>query len=307
MKTFKTLSSLLLTGAIFIQSMVLLGKTWWFFELFTHYAPYYATIGSFFAILTLARRNFVQALLWITLVSMNLGVLSPYLTTQIQTNSAPPDLTLLTQNVYYLNSNTEELLELATQIQPDIVVIHEAGSVWKEGLDSFQELYPYTALTKNTGVHGIAMASKIPGTFKEIPLGEHTGLEFTPLSGAYHILGVHPEAPLTSTWAKDRNAQFADLSLYVQSSSVPVLVTGDFNCTPWSPYFSDLLQKTGLRDARLGFGFVPTWHAHEVWFQLPSDNFQLRLEWTARRFVAIATPSSDHRAIWTTLQNPEIR
>jgi endonuclease/exonuclease/phosphatase (EEP) superfamily protein YafD len=41
----------------------------------------------------------------------------------------------------------------------------------------------------------------------------------------------------------------------------PIIVAGDFNCTPWSPLFADLLAATGLHDSALGFGTWPTWYS----------------------------------------------
>ena len=38
-----------------------------------------------------------------------------------------------------------------------------------------------------------------------------------------------------------------------------MIVAGDFNATPWSPHFRDLLATTGLRDAGSGRGWLPTW------------------------------------------------
>ena len=42
-----------------------------------------------------------------------------------------------------------------------------------------------------------------------------------------------------------------------------MIVAGDFNTTPWSPHFGDLLAAAGLRNAAEGKGYIPTW---PTWF-----------------------------------------
>ena len=39
-----------------------------------------------------------------------------------------------------------------------------------------------------------------------------------------------------------------------------VLGVGDFNLTPWSPHFQDLLSRGDLRDSSLGRGIQNTWY-----------------------------------------------
>jgi endonuclease/exonuclease/phosphatase family metal-dependent hydrolase len=39
----------------------------------------------------------------------------------------------------------------------------------------------------------------------------------------------------------------------------PVVIAGDLNITMWSPYYKRFISKTGLRNARQGFGILPSW------------------------------------------------
>jgi endonuclease/exonuclease/phosphatase (EEP) superfamily protein YafD len=51
------------------------------------------------------------------------------------------------------------------------------------------------------------------------------------------------------------------------------VLIGDLNTTMWSPYFSELVKGSGLRDARLGFGLKPTWPMPlPALFQIPIDH-----------------------------------
>jgi endonuclease/exonuclease/phosphatase (EEP) superfamily protein YafD len=281
----------------YLQLQLFLARDWWFFELFTHYAHYYVLPGLFFALLAIFKRHWKSALFFLVFTSIQLGTLDPYLHSFPPLNE-PAELTLLASNFYYENAHFEEFTALLNEEQPDLFMIHEAGPQWTDGIENFTADYPYTALTEELGIHGIAMGSQIPGTFKEIPLGTKFGLEFTPEDGSYHVLAVHPLAPITAPYAAERNQQFKDIATYVLSSKVPVVVMGDFNCTPWTPYLTDLLENAELRDARVGFGLLPTWNTHSALFKLPIDHALLHGPWEVVDFYAAdAIPHSDHRPI----------
>ncbi len=307
---FKAFLKLALIGAFSIQIAVFLSKKWWFFELFSHYSHYYAAIALIFTGIHLVQKNFVGALLWVSLLSINGSSFAPYLqasksmTNETDSSVNELSLNIYAQNAYYLNMDTSEFYEEVLVLQPDLFIVHEAHAGWGSTQNEVLTDYPYTKLTEETGVHGIFMGSQIPGQFTEIPLGEEVGLEFIPLDNSYKILAVHPQAPVKQKWASERNEQFADIITYVQNSSVPVVVIGDFNCTPWSPYFVDLLEQTALKDARLldpnpGLDF--TWNASSFLFQLPIDHALVSKEWEVLNFETRPTQNSDHKGIWTKL------
>lgn len=288
----RKLLALALAGFVFLQITLFLAETWWFFELFVHYAHYYALLGILLTLLALRRHHFKFALLFVTFVSIHAATLAPYLTDH-KDPANPADLTILSSNFYYENENFEELLPLIEEENPDLIMIHEAGPQWQGGIHTLEANYPYYALSSQLGIQGIAMASRLPGTFTEIPLGSKFGLEFRPEDGSYRILAVHPAAPLTPAWAEERNAQFEDLVAYVFSSDMPTVIMGDFNCTPWSPYLLDLMQTTGLADARVGFGLIPTWHAHNAFFKLPIDHALVK-GWEVLDFHRTESIEADH-------------
>lgn len=289
----KKLLILALTGFAFLQIGLSLAKEWWFLELFVHYAHYYAALAALCTGLALITKHWKLALFFLSFLSIHLGTLNSYLTLQSHP-IALPSLTLLSSNFYYTNQNFAELTPILLEENPDLFMIHEAGPQWTSGIELFRSDYPYIGISNELGVHGIAMASRIPGSFKEIPLGTEFGFEFIPDDKSYRILGVHPAAPLTSVWADERNTQFADLVTYMHSSNLPTVIMGDFNSTPWSPYFTDLMQNAALTDARIGFGLIPTWHSHNPLFKIPIDHALLSEGWEVIDFHRTESIAADH-------------
>jgi endonuclease/exonuclease/phosphatase (EEP) superfamily protein YafD len=73
------------------------------------------------------------------------------------------------------------------------------------------------------------------------------------------LVAAHPPPPIKSALFKARNQQLEAIGKYIKSLSTPVIVTGDLNITMWSPYYKRLMSQAGLKNARQGFGLVPTW------------------------------------------------
>jgi Endonuclease/Exonuclease/phosphatase family len=70
------------------------------------------------------------------------------------------------------------------------------------------------------------------------------------------VAGVHSSSPLPSEDSDSRNRELDHIVELTSDPGQPLIVAGDFNATPWSPHFRDLLAATGLRNAADGHGYV---------------------------------------------------
>lgn len=303
---FKRFLQLALLSLIAVQLAVFSANLNWFLELFTHYPHYYAIASAILAIMLSLKRMPNAAILATVILAINLGTISPYLdNSQINNQAATPtatqsdsDLKILAVNFYYKNMEFGEVDPMLEETTPDIFIIHEASEYWwPDPKAPFANSHPYQYKTEESGVTGIFMASKKDGTYTEIPLGNKFGLEFQPEGYDLKILAVHPPAPINSSFAEERNLQFEAITTYVQENDTPVIIMGDFNCTPWSPYFQNMLAQSMLQDARLGFGFIPTWHAHNFAFEIPIDHALVSPEINVTGFETASEIASDHRPI----------
>ena len=76
-----------------------------------------------------------------------------------------------------------------------------------------------------------------------------------------------------------------------------MIVAGDFNVTPWSPHFRDLLKAAGLRNAACGPGYLATWPR---WFwpaRIPIDHVLLKGPWAVTTLRLGPAFGSDHYPI----------
>jgi len=103
--------------------------------------------------------------------------------------------------------------------------------------------------------------------------------------------------PVSAAHAACRSGQLADLAAVCASAAKPLVVVGDLNMTPWSPYFGRLLREGGLRDGRAGHGLRPTWPAFFRPLLIPIDHCLVSGEVGVDGFETGPALRSDHRPI----------
>ena len=181
-----------------------------------------------------------------------------------------------------LNLNTEnrsygKVLEFIRALQPDFMVLQEVNRAWAEQLGELQGDYAFSRACAREDNFGIAMFSRVPFEHAEV---RYIGQADVPSIVVRFVLGgqpltviaTHPLPPSSRAYASYRNEQLRELGVLVASLSDQVMVLGDLNTTSWSPFFRDLIRKTGLRDSRKGHGIQPTWPAGLPILSVPIDH-----------------------------------
>lgn len=184
-----------------------------------------------------------------------------------RTTSAPGavHLKLMHANVLVCNRDYAALAAAVEEAQPDIVVLQEFTEAWQEQLrHPLGSQYPYSKLAPRPGGLGVALYSRYPLEGAEVlALDASTHLAILARvnvgGGLLTVLALHPPTPMRPDSFASRNRQFRRAASIMREARGPKLMIGDLNTTTWSPYFTDLLEASGLRDARQGFGLYPSW------------------------------------------------
>lgn len=125
----------------------------------------------------------------------------------------------------------------------------------------------------NFGVASLTQAK--PESVKQIELGRWHALEvILPWEGkTMRVLVVHPLPPVSDYSTKRRNRHIKVLGDYIAASSMPTVVLGDFNMTPWSPYFRAFTKAAGLSRVEPAWGRGATWPSMlPAFFRIPIDH-----------------------------------
>jgi endonuclease/exonuclease/phosphatase (EEP) superfamily protein YafD len=177
------------------------------------------------------------------------------------------------------------------------VLAVEFTDAWGERLASLSAEYPYEIRHARHDAFGIALFSRYPvERASELTLETTAAIDarIAAPRGDVRIIGVHLRPPMTRAWAEERNAQLAALAAHIAGIDEPLAVLGDFNISPYSPYFSDWLAATKLRDAREGLGFEFTWPTFFPLLGIPIDYCVVSDGLSVAQYMRLPAFGSDH-------------
>ena len=235
----------------------LAGFAWWL-ELFAHFRPQYAIVlaASGLALLALGART--PAIATLLLCALNALPLLHYYRPQPAPPPAGVELRAALANVWFRNDDPQPLLAWLRENRPDVAVLLEVPSAWRDAIGTLAGELPHQARAGD-----VVVASRLPlRDLRLLPFGDGEGaVAFSVVLGGetVTVIGAHADWPLGPASAARRNAQLEALAGLASGSPAPVLLLGDLNVSAFSPHFARLLAAGGLADCAAGRGFSPSW------------------------------------------------
>ena len=259
----------------------LLGSHAWFLEIFTHFKLQLAVCFLGYAALELAARRHRHAAASFAFAALNaFPALLLFLPAHAQ--AAPPRATahlrILQSNILTSNTNSPALLALVATENPDVVVLQEPNERWLRELAPLTNSYPVFAALPRDDNFGAAIYCKTNALSADIfllsdPEGAPSSLARLVVSGrTITVIGTHTLAPCSGGQWFGRNGFTLELARALRKVEGPLVVTGDFNNTPWSTTFHTFLKVSGLHDSAQGRGPLPTWPASNPLLRIPLDH-----------------------------------
>ncbi|MEE9232851.1 MAG: endonuclease/exonuclease/phosphatase family protein [Nitrospirales bacterium] len=257
------------------------GYYWWLFELASHFRVQYFFILLTCAVLFLGIGEFREAFLVGVFSLVNLFTIMPY-NAEVHAVTRAPESDVQIVRALLLNVNTSNkefsiVREFIAANKADFIVLLEVNTTWLEQLQPVRKAYPFEK-SMPSEEYGIALLSRIP--FEEASIrmiGDLPSViaKFNTQGRQFTLIGTHPRSPMGATRAKSRNRQLGELGRFIATHEGPMVLMGDLNLTPWSPFFQNLLVETGLQDSRNGYGIQPTWPSTFPPLWIPIDHILL--------------------------------
>jgi endonuclease/exonuclease/phosphatase (EEP) superfamily protein YafD len=297
-----------LAAAAAILGLLPLGaRLWWVFDLTTHFRlQFLAGTGALLALLAVRRQWRVAALLFV-IAALNAWPVLPYLPQLAPTAAATPGaapLKVLTVNVSFRQFSARRFREIVAEAAPDVLLVVEFTPHAEEVLAEFDKLFPQKLKAPAEGPYGIAIWSRFPLEHAyTFPLGTVPAIDAlvrTP-AGAFTLLGVHLSAPTLPRRAEQRNEELDLLAQRRAALAGPVIIAGDFNVTPYSPYYSDWLTATRLTDSRYRRTLSTSWPAVLPILGIPIDHVAVSDDFDILAHRRLPAFGSDHWGIMAEL------
>lgn len=251
----------------------------WAFDLFSHFRPQYLVLAAALIPVALALRARTAAVVLGVVVALHGWAIKDLWLGGEQAVAGLP-VRVASANVWGpKNPTPDKLLDFARAANPDLlIVVDTEDERWREVLAGLGGLYPYRAPRDWRAGGRIILFSRLPivSASEEPPNGPRPRLVSEVEIGGrtVTVVGVHPYSPSPRnpwrSWQRDR--ELDAIAARVGAAERPVIVAGDFNTTPFSPHFRDLLAEAGLRNTAAGRGWIGTWPS---WFwpaRVPIDH-----------------------------------
>ena len=216
--------------------------------------------------------------------------------------SAEDTVSLFVFNVLMHNRQSQKMLAMVDQYDPDIVLAVETDERWKQALASLEQSRPYTVLQPQDNTYGMVLYSRlelrdpqikflveddIPSIHARVVL--RSGVEVQ-----LRCLHPRPPAPQESDSTTERDAELLVVGKELKGKDDPALVAGDLNDVAWSRT-NDLFQSvSGMLDPRVGRGFFHTFSANWPMIRFPLDHVFSSKHFRLVDFQRLPHCGSDH-------------
>lgn len=267
-------------------------------QLFTHFRLQYLVVSLGLLLLFKYLRS-----PWLTGamaagVLLNAILVLPWYVGEDET-SGGVELKLLHANVLSRNTEYDRLISLLDTEAPDLVMLQEVSPDWLVALDELRADYPYSYAEAREGNFGIALFSRVPlksvSHFDSPPFGYPTIVASLDIDGqVLHFIGTHPMIPVSGTFYDARNEQLAGVAQLLGKQAEPKILVGDLNLTQWDVNYKYLEQHGGVRNARKGFGILPTWPVFMPFAMIPIDHVLVSETISVTGFYSGPRIGSDH-------------
>ena len=251
----------------------------WLVDILSNFPVQYALAALLLLIVSLRKRVLPLTLFAGFLFIINISVLSDS-GASVQANSRGHEsFTLCSANIQKTNRDFPTLVAGLKETDADILLLLEVTEESIEPLQSVIRTYPHHLVNLNVGASGTGavLMSKFP----------ILGSEFTTYSEYGNMLvratieinnkkvmfyGAHLPRPAYAEEYSFRSEQALSLAEQIRRQSVPVILAGDLNASPYSPIFKRLVKRSDLKDSRKGFGWQPSWPTFFPILWLPIDH-----------------------------------
>ncbi len=298
MRWIDRLLGVCVTVAVIANLLPLGARFWWALELTAHFRLQYLGVTAVLLVLVALRRRWAAAAALLAAGAVSVAAVLPYLPTRSATATVgPATLKVLTVNVSYRPFSPRAMLELVRQADPDVLLIQELTPHAEQVLAELDTLFPAHHKFPAGGPRGIGLWSRHElESSTTFALGRLPAIEARVRlpQGVVTIINAHLNSPVSARRAAARNAELRELAARSSAVEGPLIVAGDFNITPYSPFFADWLAESGLTDTRRGRTLSISWPTWLPWVGIPIDHVAVNSHFSIVSHRPLANFDSDH-------------
>jgi endonuclease/exonuclease/phosphatase (EEP) superfamily protein YafD len=270
----------------------------WLLELTTHFRLQYLVVTVVLLGLLALRRRWGVCVALVAVGAVSAVPVLPYVPRALPPpNAATAPVKILTVNVSFRPFSPRQFLEIVREANPDVLLVQELTPHTESVLRELDTALPHYRKFTADGPSGIGLWSRHElESATTFALGRLPAIEARVRgpSGTFSVIGVHLSAPTSLRRAAARNRELIELAARSAAVVGPLIVAGDFNTTPYSPYFVEMLAASGLKDARRGRTLSASWPTMLPWAGIPIDHVAVNTGFDIVSHRRLPNFESDH-------------
>jgi len=248
-------------------------------DLFSHFRWQYLWLFTALAVLASFCRQFKYATTFAFAAFCNAAILAilwfPISAHHPVSNAT--EIRVLEMNLFNENRQYERVAGEIKKYNPDVIVVEELTNEMFHLLQPSLKDYPYHCCSMRNDSYGIGIISKyelinVNKNVLSLPKSYLISSDLRIGNKLVTVAGIHV-IPEMSAYDADIDARIlAGLRRFTSSNSNCLILAGDFNATPWSELFHQLLQSGHFVDSERGFGLQPSWPFGVGLLMIPIDH-----------------------------------
>ncbi len=242
------------------------GRWVWWLDILANFRPQYVVSLAILGLVVLMSKWRRIGYGIVAVAAINLVFVLPlYAGSPGEADPDLPSLRVMSFNLLSTNESYADVIGYIRTVDPDLVFLHEASRPWEVAIESanleYEVIRPQSenlifgtlVMVRGEDVeaisYGFAEAHPRAVSIVYRPIGWPEGVS---------VLSTHALAPTEKRRAQLRDAQLEFAAMWAVDREGSFVVVGDFNATPWSWPFRDLMARAPLRNSQLGFGVQPS-------------------------------------------------
>ena len=282
------------------------GPMWWAFDVLSSFRFQYAVVLLVVGLLYGMAFGRASSLIFVAAGLVNAALVLPLFIASPASASGDDALKIVSFNVQASNQNRDVITRWVANSGADLVFLLETSSDWDATLSDASLPYVVMDEIPEDRVYGITVLAREEldvdllrvGVTKDVVVRAEASIGSDPVA----VYAFHPRSPTSETDAEYRDQVMEEVAAMVDAETVPAVVVGDLNATPWSYAFKKLANEGNLVDSLRGNGYQASWPA-SLWFgfKIPIDHMLHTAELTTVTRDLGPDLGSDHAPLMVTV------
>ncbi len=278
------------------------GSAWWLFDFVANFRAHLAVVLLIVALTYALLFSKPMGLIFVGIAAINAFLILPlYTDSPAAAAESGDDLTIVSFNVAQRASLRDATFGWLDPVDADLVVIAEATDEWVAA-EEYADRYASHIDMPPDRTFGITVYSDEDVTTQLVRASSardyavriETAVGDQPIV----VYAVQSRSATNATGASLRDEYLADIARLVRDETLPTVVVGDFEASPWSYAFRNLESEADLTNSLRGYGIQATWPADRwAFFRIPMDHLLHSSELTTVDRYLGPSLGVDHRPI----------